>query len=76
LIGYTQDVVAKNKAAVGDGPGVMLGRICIEKNVPVNVVANFFGVSRPTIYAWFCGNKSPSKDRIPEIQEFINNLKG
>lgn len=76
MIGYSQEVVAKNKGAVDGGWGVVLGRICIEKNVPISVVANLFGVSRPTVYAWFCGDKSPKEDRIPEIREFIDKLKG
>ena len=72
--GYTQQTVRKNKDASIESWGVKLGRLCIAKNVSVQVVSSMLGVSHSTVYAWFTGQKKPFKKRIPEIQEFINNL--
>ena len=74
MFGYTQLVINKNKEADESKIGVQLGRICISKNVPAQVVANYFGVSRATIYMWFSGEKEPRDKRVKEIQGFIANL--
>lgn len=72
--GYSQRIIRKNEEASVESWGVKLGRACIAKSVSVYVVASMFGVSRTTVYAWFIGIKQPYKKRVPEIQEFINNL--
>ena len=74
MFGYTQIVITRNKEADESKAGVQLGRICIEKNVPAQVVANYFGVSRATIYMWFSGEKEPREKRLKEIYGFIANL--
>lgn len=74
MFGYTQIVINKNKEADDSKIGVRLGRICIEKNVPAQVVANYFGVSRAAVYGWFSGDKEPRGRRINEIEGFIANL--
>lgn len=74
MIGYTQLVVRRNEDADPSKAGVRLGRLCISKNVPVQTVANYFGVSKVTIYAWFSGDKEPRQKHIDEISEFISNL--
>lgn len=72
--GYSQQIVHKNQEASTESWGVKLGRLCIAKNVSVQVVSSMLGVSHTTIYAWFTGQKKPFRKRIPEIQEFINDL--
>jgi DNA-binding transcriptional regulator YiaG len=74
MFGYTQIVITKNREADDSKIGVKLGRICIEKNVPAQVIANYFGVSRAAIYSWFSGEKEPRGKREAEILQFINNL--
>tara|TARA_R100000234_G_scaffold39286_1_gene23322 strand:- start:18632 stop:18883 length:252 start_codon:yes stop_codon:yes gene_type:complete len=76
-IGYSQLIISKNDEAnrtYKDKIGVRLGKICIQKNVPVQIVANYFGVTRTTIYSWFSGIAAPHKRRSTEINEFIENL--
>lgn len=74
MFGYTQIVITKNKEADDSKIGVKLGRICIEKNVPAQIVANYFGVSRAAVYGWFSGEKEPRGKREAEILSFISNL--
>jgi len=51
--GYSLRVMRANEQADPSSTGVLLGRICIKKEIPVVDVADFFGVSRMTIYSWF-----------------------
>lgn len=50
--------------------GVKLAKICIKLNVPVTDVAEYLGVSRPTVYSWFIGKR----DVNPKYQEQIKKL--
>lgn len=50
--------------------GVQLAKICIKLNVPVTDVAEYLGVSRPTVYSWFIGKR----DVNPKYQEQIKKL--
>jgi transcriptional regulator with XRE-family HTH domain len=54
--------------------GVRLGRMCIEKDVSVLVVAKRMGVSRATVYNWFCGASSPQTDLTSRIEAYIAEL--
>ena len=74
MFGYTQIVINKNREADDSKVGVRLGRICIDKNVPAQVVANYFGVSRAAVYGWFSGDKEQRGKRLIEIESFISNL--
>lgn len=74
MIGYTKLVIEKNAEADASKIGVRLGRACIKKNVPVNTVASYFGVSRATIYSWFSGYKEPRSTKTEEINQFIKTL--
>jgi transcriptional regulator with XRE-family HTH domain len=74
MIGYTQLIIQRNAEADQSKIGVKLGRICIKKNVPVQTVANYFGVSRATIYSWFSGDKDPRYKNMREIDQFIKTL--
>jgi predicted transcriptional regulator len=67
-------IVRRNEEADPTKIGVKLGRICIRKNVPVQTVANYFGVSRATIYSWFSGDKDPRYKNVREIDQFIKSL--
>jgi hypothetical protein len=68
--GYSKRLVQLNNNADQGLLGVRLGRVCIENDVPVSVVAAHLGVSRQTIYNWFCGVSTP---RVRwTVQEFID----
>jgi transcriptional regulator with XRE-family HTH domain len=54
--------------------GVKLGKICIKRDLPVSDVAEFFGVSRVTIYAWFRGKTVVSGKHADKMQKLITKL--
>jgi len=73
--GYSSRLVETNKHASTAHPGVMLGRLCIAQDIPVADAAQFFNVSRMTIYKWFKGQEMPRKKHIEKIEEVVAKLK-
>jgi hypothetical protein len=65
--GYASSIIKANLAASTESPGVMLGRFCIHKDIPVKDIAEYFGVSRMTIYKWFSGEWLPRKAHAEAI---------
>jgi DNA-binding transcriptional regulator YiaG len=54
--------------------GVRLGRLCIKQDVPVAVVARTMGVTRTTVYNWFCGASAPQPALASAIETYIAKL--
>lgn len=54
--------------------GVKLAKICIDRNIPVSDVAEFFGVSRVTVYAWFRGKAVVSGKHSDKMQKLLVKL--
>jgi transcriptional regulator with XRE-family HTH domain len=73
--GYSSRIIRANKEADTTSSGVMLGRLCIAQEIPVSDVAQFFGVSRMTIYKWFKGVEKPRKKQIEKIEDVVKKLK-
>jgi hypothetical protein len=73
--GYSSRLIEHNKNAPTTHPGVMLGRLCIAQEIPVIDAAQFFGVSRMTVYKWFRGEEMPRKKYIGKIEEVVAKLK-
>lgn len=69
--GYSQSLAYANKKASAKSPGVALGRVCIAKGISVMDVAEYFGVSRMTIYNWFKGDVIPRPATADEIHGYI-----
>ena len=57
-----------------DRLGVRLGRACIERNIPVTIVAGALGVTRQTIYYWFTGEYDPSEAHRLVVERYIASL--
>lgn len=76
MLGYTIAQVAINKRADGKRLGVKLGRLCMAKDIPVKEVAEYFSVSRITVYKWFSGRSEPSSTRKGAISILIAKLSG
>lgn len=72
--GYSQGLIERNRQANDTRLGVRLGRVCIEKQVPVTVVANEFKVTRQTVYNWFSGVSSPAEPLHTRITNYIAKL--
>lgn len=72
--GYASRIVRANLDADVKSPGVKLGRFCIKREYPVREVAEYFGVSRMTIYKWFTGEWIPRKDHEAKIIEMLKRV--
>lgn len=73
-IGYTMKTVRLNREADQNRPGVKLGKFCIDKNIPVMDVADFFGVTRQTVYNWYIGQCDPKGQRLERIEKYLNKV--
>ena len=74
MIGYSQSVVRTNRDADGRSLGVKLGRYCINRDIPVTDVMEFFEVSKQTVYSWFSGTHIPSKRHATLINKFLDKV--
>jgi len=74
MIGYSQRVVKTNRDADMGNLGVRLGRFCIQKELPVSDVMEFFDVSKQTVYSWFAGTHIPSKRHAELINKFLGRI--
>lgn len=72
--GYSKRIIDANKKASLDSLGVRLGRLCIEKDIPVMEVAEMFNISRPTVYAWFIGRFIPRARNEAKLISVIKKL--
>lgn len=72
--GYSLRIRDLNAKADKRKLGVRLGRACIKHDVPVMVVAERMGVTRATVYNWFCGASAPQASAVTSIEAFIASL--
>ena len=72
--GYSVRVIDSNKEANPELIGVELGRLCIKHDLPVNSVSETLGVSRQTVYNWFCGTNSPQEEMIKPVKLLVQRL--
>ena len=54
--------------------GVILGNLCIEKDIPAVDVAEYFGVTRATIYNWFKGTTNVPPAQQEEVAKVVKDL--
>jgi hypothetical protein len=73
--GYSRVLVNANNRADIRHPGVALGRICIQNDIPVVELAKALGVSRMTVYNWFVGRASPTLRLKARVLDYIEQLK-
>lgn len=73
--GYSILLANQIKAADPSLLGVQLGRVCIDKDIPVTDVSDFFKVSRMTVYSWFRGEAQVSSKHAEKMQKLIARLK-
>ena len=74
VYGYSARLIDINKKADRKLIGVRLGRVCIRNDFPVAKVAYRLGVSRQTVYNWFCGDTSPQESSMPAVEKLIESL--
>ena len=73
--GYSARLVQLNKQASMQNWGVKLGRLCIREDIPVCMVASKLGVSRQTVYNWFCGANTPQDASLVSIKALMRVIK-
>ena len=73
--GYSLKLVEAIRGGDPSDPVIRLGKYCIDNQVPVSDLANYFGVSRLTIYNWFFGRMKPRKQRLALLQDTLDRLK-
>ena len=73
--GYSRKFVDSNKKADPSHIGVQLGKICIDRDIPVQDVADYIGVSRQAVYLWFVGKALPHPGMRETILGVIKELK-
>jgi DNA-binding phage protein len=71
MTGYSLKFAKAVAKANQDLVGVMLGRLCIDRDISVISVAQHFGVSRTAIYAWFMGKSAPNKTHEAKIYKYL-----
>ena len=55
--------------------GVQLGLLCVNNNIPVNVVAEALKVSRQTVYSWFIDKHRPGRSKEDAVKQLIAEYK-
>ena len=69
--GYSQNVVQANRDASTDSLGVQLGRYCISRDLPAQEIADYFDVSKMTVYRWFDGTRTPREKHQEKIMGML-----
>lgn len=70
--GYSARIINEINEANPELLGVRLGRLCVTKNISVVDASRHFKVSTQTVYNWFRGLSSPSRETlILKIEDFI-----
>jgi transcriptional regulator with XRE-family HTH domain len=72
--GYTIRVAEATNNADGSLVGVQLGRLCIKHDISVSQVARDLGVTRQTIYQWFCGETNPQAQHLDAMLKWMDDL--
>lgn len=70
--GYSLRVAEAIREADANLIGVRLGRYCLQHDIPVLEVASELGVTRQTVYSWFCGEREPSKAAERAIRTYLD----
>jgi transcriptional regulator with XRE-family HTH domain len=72
--GYSLRIQDANAKASKHKLGARLGRLCIAQDIPVAVVAKCTGVTRQTVYNWFCGTSVPQGTAVALIASYMASL--
>jgi transcriptional regulator with XRE-family HTH domain len=72
--GYSVRLIETNAQADASLIGVRLGKECIRRGISVYETARRFGVSKQTVYNWFCGATAPHKKLVQDVEEALATL--
>jgi hypothetical protein len=72
--GYSRNFIEANRTADPFHVGVQLGRLCIQRDIPVQDVADYLKVSRQAVYMWFVGKAQPHPANRTLLFELLDRL--
>lgn len=72
-LGYSTKLVESVNTGDADNVGIKLARLCISRNYSVREVAEYFGVTRMTVYRWFRGC-AISPTHSGKVQELLAKI--
>jgi len=72
--GYSVKLVSLNHSADGRLLGVRLGRVCIDRDIPVAEIAADLGVTRQTVYNWFVVYSTTHHSLSNSVEKIIKRL--
>lgn len=70
-LGYSSRVAMRILQGDPSHPGVRLGRVCLDKGIPVSRVTADMGVSKPTVYGWFFGERYPHTAQLEKLKALL-----
>ena len=74
MINYSKKTYDAVAAADQGKLGVRLGAACIDAQIPVQVVAGWFGISRQGVYNWFTGKSGVATRHELKAQKIIGTI--
>jgi len=74
MAGYSRRTAWLIKQADPHLLGVRLGVMCVDRDIPVADIAEWVGVSRMAVYAWFRGESVVSKTHEAKVKELVVRL--
>jgi len=72
--GYSTLFIQSVKNANPNLIGVQLAKACIKNDIPVIDIANYFKVSRMSVYAWFRGERHVADKHLDRMNKLIEKL--
>lgn len=72
--GYANKFIQDVQGADQTKLGVRLGVACIKGEIPVSDVAEFFKVTRATVYNWFKGKTKVPTEHTDKIEKLIEKV--
>ena len=72
--GYANKFIQDVQGADQTKLGVQLGMACIKGEIPVSDVAEFFKVTRATVYNWFKGKTKVPTEHTDKIEKLIEKV--
>jgi hypothetical protein len=70
--GYTRRFIKNVNQANPKKIGVQFAKACITRSIPAREIAEYFEVSKVTVYSWFCGKSNAPEKFHVAMQKLIN----
>lgn len=74
MTGYSNRMYTAVRLAPKERLGVRLGAVCIDAQIPVQIVAQWMGMSRQGVYFWFTGETEVAERHHRKVERIIQVL--